>query len=161
MQQTVLEQALRTRIKRRRCILWVITALSLTSSIILTALYAGSRTMAELDYGFGAYEIVSYNHDLGLLAGLSWLLPVMAGILLLGDYLLTRLHVVDKDGCVITLYRGLTHTYLYVDGEQRDGGILVGYHLEAPLPDGTRVHVALGKWSAYMTFSGGHLPVEL
>ena len=54
MQQTVLEQALRTRIKRRRCILWVITALSLTSSIILTALYAGSRTMAELDYGFGA-----------------------------------------------------------------------------------------------------------
>ncbi len=161
MQQTVLEQALRTRIKRRRYLLWGILALCLALSIILTALYAGSRTVAELDYGFGAYEIVSHNHDLGLFAGLSWLLPVIVGIVLLGDYLLTRLHVVEKDGCAITLYRGLVHTYLYVDGEQRDGGLLVGYHLEAPLPDGTRVHVALGKWSAYMTFSDNHPPVDL
>ena len=42
------------RIKRRRYLLWGILALCLALSIILTALYAGSRTVAELDYGFGA-----------------------------------------------------------------------------------------------------------
>ena len=50
---------------------------------------------------------------------------------------------------------------LYINGEYKDGLLLFGYHLEATLSDGTKVNVAIGKWSAHMTFSNGHPPIDL
>lgn len=154
-------QRLHVRIRRRRIIETALTACGLAAMILFFVLRESTKLVTEQDFGFGIVrQSVTYQEHWGILILFAVWFFCISGIFLACDFLLTRLRTVEVAGCLITLYHGLAHTYLYVDGEQKDGGCLVGHHLEAPIPGGT-VYVSLGKWSAYMTFSNGHPPVEL
>ena len=160
MKHIELENELNCHIRKRRIISCVIGAVFLVIAIVFSVAYVQSRTVNEIDLGPINYEIVTYNHDLafGILIGWLGLLPCVALIIL--DRIRSKPITVNVGGDYITLYRGLLSVNLYVNGEYKDG-LSFGYHLEAPLSDGSRVSVALGKWSAYMTFSNGHPSIKI
>ena len=127
----------------------------------LSFLYEQSRVVEEVGWGPIKYQNVSYNNDLtwGILVGALGFIPAI--IFLIGDFVFGKLATFEVNGDFITFYRGLLHNNLYINGELKDSLTLFGYYLEAPLSDRTKVNVALGKWSAHMTFSNGHAPIDV
>ena len=81
--------------------------------------------------------------------------------ILICDLLFSKINSLEAGCAAVTLYRGLLHTHLDVNGTLADSITFSGYHMEALLPDGSKVNVALGKWSAHLTFSNGTDPVDL
>ena len=161
MQHPVIEKELRNRIKKRRMIEIIICTIFLMITISFTIAHAQSRVVEEIDYGFIKRQSVTYNSDLmwGIMIGLLGFIPSI--IFLIEDFVFSRLATVEVNGNYLTFYRGLIHTSLYVNGEYKDGLSLFGYYLEAPLPDGTKVTVALGKWSVHLTFSNGYPSIDV
>lgn len=160
MKHITLENELKNRIKKRRIIIASVCALFFLIAIIFMIAYDGSREIKEIGEGIISYRTVTYNHDFawGILIG--WLLFSPLIIILIADLIFSKTVTVKVGEDHITFYRGLAHTSLYVNGEYKDG-LSYGYHLEAPLSDGTKVYVALGKWSAHLTFSNGHPPIDI
>jgi len=160
MNYNELEQTLRRRIRTRRIVEAVLTAVFLAVAILFAVLYEQSRVVDEIAIGPIKYQNVSYNRDLawGILAGVLPGIP--AGIILIADFVFSRFVTVSVGGDYVTLYRGLLHTNLYVNGEKRES-IVYGYYLEATLSDQTTMTVSLGKWSAHATFSGHYPPIDL
>ena len=101
----------------------------------------------------------NYNFSWGILIGALGFIPSV--IFLIGDFIFAKLATFEVNGESITFYRGLLHNNIYVNGELKDSLTLFGYYLEAPLLDGSKVNVALGKWSVHITFSNGHNPIDL
>ena len=79
-------------------------------------------------------------------------------IFLFIDFLHSNFRTVEYHGGYITFYRGMLKCYLYFNGELKASG--TGYYLEANLIAGTKVTVSIGRWSAHMTFSSGHSPID-
>jgi amino acid transporter len=160
MKHITLENELKNRIKKRRIIIASVCALFFLIAIIFMIAYDGSREIKEIGEGIISYRTVTYNHDFawGILIG--WLLFSPLIVILIADLIFSKTVTVKVGEDHITFYRGLAHTSLYVNGEYKDG-LSYGYHLEAPLSDGTKVYVALGKWSAHLTFSNGHPPIDI
>ena len=160
MKHIELENELRARMKRRRIIEGVLSLIFLIVTIVFAVLYGQSMVVEEISIGPIKHQTVTYNHNFtwGILVGALGL--VNAGICWICDLLFTKLETVQINGDFLTFYRGILHTNLYVNGEQK-AGAAGGYYLEATLSDGTKVNVALGKWSAHMTFSNGHPPIDV
>lgn len=160
MKHITLENELKNRIKKRRIIIASVCALFFLIAIIFMIAYDGSREIKEIGEGIISYRTVTYNHDFawGILIG--WLLFSPLIVILIADLIFSKTVTVKVGEDHITFYRGLAHTSLYVNGEYKNG-LSYGYHLEAPLSDGTKVYVTLGKWSAHLTFSNGHPPIDI
>lgn len=161
MKHTALEQELNNRIHKRRWILAAVCGVFLVIALVFTLLYEQSRVVTEIGWGPFQYQHTEYNDNYlwGILVGVLGL--TLPGSFLIGDCLYSKVRTVEVNGDYITLYRGAGHVNLYVNGEQKDSLSLFGYHLEASLSDRTNVYVALGKWSAHLTFSNGHPPIDL
>lgn len=157
MNHQILDNELRAKIKKIRLIETAVCAVSFVLTIFFWIMYDQSRVVEEVIFG---YQSVTYNT--------AWLWGIMPCVLILifsfillcCDLIFTKLDTVEVNGYYVTLYRGY-RTYLYVDGELKDTLGFVGYFLEATLPDRTKVTVSLGKWSAHLTFSNGHPPIDL
>ena len=160
MKHSELDNALRTHIKKRRTIEVVLSVIFLTTIIIFSILYGQSKVVEEIGWGPIKHQFVSYNYDFtwGILVG--YLGFVISSIFLIGDLVFSKLKTFEINSDYITLYRGINHTNLYINGEKKDS-ITLGYYLEATLSDRTKVNVALGKWSAHITFSNGHPPIDV
>ena len=161
MKHIELEEELRRRIRRRRIIKAVISLVFIIIAVAFTAAREQSRVVEEIDLGFITHQSVTYNSDFvwGILIG--WLGLVYSVISLITDFVGSKVVTVEVNDDFITLYRGILHINLYVNGEYKDGLCVFGYHLEAPLSDGAKVNVALGKWSAHLTFSNGHKAIDI
>ena len=161
MKHIALENQLKKRIMKRRMIEAVLSIIFFVILIVFIILYEQSRVVEEVGWGPIKYQNVSYNHDLtwGILVGALGFIPAI--IFFIGDFVFGKLATFEVNGDFITFYRGLTHNNIYINGELKDSLTLVGYYLEAPLSDGSKVNVALGKWSAHMTFSNGHAPIDV
>lgn len=161
MKHLELEKELTRRMKKRRVIGLAVCAVLLTIAIVFTVLYEQSKVVHEVGFGPIKHQSVTYNTDLlwGLM--ISWVPLIPLVIVVICDYLFVKFHTVQVGDDYITLHRGFSSIALYINGEERDSIILNGYHLEAALSDGSKVHVALGKWSAYLTFTNGHPPIDL
>jgi len=155
-----LENELRAHVKKRRIILGIICAIFFVIAISFTIAYEQSKVIEEIDYFFGKHQSVSYNKNLlwGIMIGWVILIPLV--IVLIGDFIFTKIATVKVGENYITLYRGLLHTNLYVNGEYKNG-LIFGYYLECSLPDGTKVNASLGKWSAHLTFTNGYPAVDV
>lgn len=160
MKHITLENELKKRIRKRRIIIASVCAFFFVIALIFMVAYDQSREIEEIGGGIISYRTVTHNHDFawGILIG--WLLFSPLIVILIADLIFSKSVTVKVGEDHITFYRGLAHTSLYVNGEYKDG-LSYGYHLEAPLSDGTKVYVALGKWSAHLTFSNGHPPIDI
>ena len=159
MDHVTLENELRNRMKKRWIIETVISAVFLIIAVAFTVAYENSLVVEEKDWGFVTHKAVTYNTDLtwGILVG--WLGFVPSMIFLIGDRLFCKLVTHEVGGYYLTLYRGMHHNNLYVNGECKDSSS--GYYLETTLPDRTKVTVSLGKWSAHISFSNGHPSIDV
>ncbi len=160
MNHIMLEDELRNYIRKRRIIEGVVCAVFLVILVVFVALYEQSRAVEEVDWGFKTHYVVTYNNDYlwGILIGS--LGTILLGIWLIADFVFSRFTTVEVNGDYITLYRGVLHSNLYVNGEYKDG-MVMGYYLEATLSDRTKVNVALSKWSAHLTFTNGYPPIDI
>ncbi len=152
MKHTELENELKKRIRKRRISATVWSVAFLVIVIVFGVLYGQSKVVEEIGFGPIKHQSVTYNQNFtwGILVGVLGL--TISGIFLIADCIFSQVITFETGGDYITFYRGFVHTNLYVNGEERDS-ISLGYHLEAKLSDGTKVNVALGKWSAHFTFS--------
>ena len=161
MKHIELENALKKRIKKRRRIAGVLSIIFLIIVVVFGVLYEESKVVEEIGFGSIKYQSVTYNYNFlwGILVG--WLGFIPSIVFLIEDFLFSKLVTIEVQGDYITFYRGIIHRNLYVNGEYRDGLSLFSYYLETSLSDGTKVTVALGRWSAHLTFSNGHAPIDV
>ena len=161
MKYLELERELNRRIQKRRRMTAVICVISVIVMIAFAVAYEQSRTVKEVGEGIFHYTSITYNYNLGfgILAGALVLIP--AALCLITDRLFCRVATVEVGGHHVTLYRGPVDTKLYIDGECVDELFLFGYYLEGTLQGGAKVNVALGKWSAHITFSNGWPSVDV
>ncbi len=160
MRHLDLDKELRTHVKKRKIIVGIICVILFIIAISFTIAYEHSKVIEEIDYFFGKYQSVSYNKNLiwGIMIGWVPLIPLV--IVLICDFVFTKIVTIEVGENYVTFYRGLLHTNLYVNGEYKNG-LIFGYYLECSLPDGTKVNAALGKWSAHLTFTNGYPSVDV
>ena len=161
MKHITLENELKTRIRKRRIAEAVLAVIFLTVTIVFNILYEQSAVVEEIGFGSFKHQIITRNSNfmLGIIIGCFGLIPSI--LFLMGDIVSSKYVTFEISGDYVTFYRGVFGMDLYINGEYKDGLLLFGYHLEATLSDGTKVNVAIGKWSAHMTFSNGHPPIDL
>lgn len=161
MDHLALERELWKAVRKRRIINAIVCAASLAVVIGCWIGYESSKVIEQIGSWFLNYQHVTYNTD--------WLWGILIGVLpliytvifLICDFLFTIIASIEVNGSFVTLYRGFSHVNLYVNGVCKDSLFLFGYHMEATLPDGTKVNAALGKWSAHLTFSNGYPAVDI
>ena len=161
MKYITLENELKKRIRKRRIAEAILSVIFLTITIVFNVLYEQSAVVEEITFGPIKHQSVTYNTDYlwGIFLGFFGLTPSF--IFLIADFFASKVVTFEISGDYITFYRGIFGMDLYVNGEHKDGLLLFGYHLEATLSDGTKVNAAIGKWSAHLTFSNGHPPIDL
>ncbi len=161
MKYLELENELKQRIKKRRVILGTISAVFLVLLIVFWILYLTSGEVTVTGWGPFEYRSVTYNENLkwGMMVGLVGFIYSIIFFIL--DLICSKFITVEVNADHITFYRGLGHVRLYVNGELKDGLSLFKYYLEAPLSDGSRVNVSVGRWSAHMTFTNGHSAIDV
>ena len=162
MKHTELATELNARIRQRRIWGMIISAVFLLILIVFNILYGQSKVVEEISIGPIKRQSITYNEDLlwGILIGAFGL--IYTAIFLIADFIFTQVVTFDIDGDSITFYRGCVHTDLYVNGEKCDS-LSLGFRncMEATLSDGTKVNVALGKYSARFIFSNGHPSMDI
>lgn len=154
-----LEAQLKRHIRRRRITEALLCLLFLAIAIGFTVAYENSRFVDEIDFGFYTHQSVSYNYDLifGILAGGMGLL--VCGAFLLVDLLCCKLASFQIGNDLLIFYSGFTRPTLYVNGTAHRAQ--QPHYLEAPLSDGSRAIVSLGKWSSHISFTNGHPAVDI
>ncbi len=157
---TALEAGLRKRVLRFRLIIGAIALALLISSLVLFAIREETKEIISTDYPWGGAAEVKYDLDIDfaakLLMGFFFIVLVLFGF----SFIYGRVDTADVGGSRITLYRGMASLELYVDGELAD---CLGYFLEGKLVDGSSVTVSVSRnaFSAHMSFSNGHPPIDL
>ena len=149
MKHLALEKELTAKIRKRRLIECGVTAGLFAFAILFAVLYENSKVYEESFLGDLATDsnIVLY-----------WFMAAaIFAIFLFVDFSHSNFRTVEYHGGYITFYRGMFKCYLYFNGELK--GSSAGYYLEANITAGTKVTVAIGRWSAHMTFSNGHRPI--
>jgi hypothetical protein len=163
MQYVALENQLKAHIKRRRTLEAILCGVFLALAIFFGILREQSKVVEEIAFGPIQYEIVTYKEGYGFGIGFGFCGLTLCGIYLLMDHMMSKVVSFDVNEDHITFYRGIFHTNLYVNGECADRVVFnpSSYYLEAGLSDGSTVTAALGKWSAHITFSNGHIAVDV
>ena len=162
MDHISLENELKRRIKMRRIIEASVSAAFLIIAIAFMIVYEQSKVVEEIDMSiFGKYQSVTYNHNLGFGIAFGWTGYIFTTIFYIADLIHCKFETIEVGSDYITFYRGMHHINLYVNGECKDGVSGIGDHLEAPLSEVTKVFVALGRWTAHLTFSNGRQAIDL
>lgn len=143
MSKEQLEKTFKQKIRKGRLI-------SLAIFIAFMALGIVSSAFCSMD----RFELIY-----GIIFGFA--IAFTVGIVLLVDIASLRYKSIDIDDCFVTFYRAMFGAYLYVDGELKDSVYMWGYCLEARIPNGTKVIVSLGRYSARMSFSQGHDSLDI
>ena len=156
MKHLELEKELTAKIKKRRLIEGGVTAILFALGILFAVLYENSKVYEESF--LGGYWVKESNIVFYWFMAGCFMAAAIFAIFLFVDFLHSNFRTVEYHGGYITFYRGLLKSYLYFNGELK--GSSAGYYLEANITAGTKVTVAIGKWSAHMTFSNGHHPID-
>ena len=150
------EKELTAKIRKRRLIECGVTAILLAFGILFAVLYENSKIYEESF--FGGYLVKESNMAFYWLMVGCFMSAAFCAIVLFVDFMHSKFRTVEYHGGYITFYRGMLKCYLYFNGELK--GSSAGFYLEANLIAGTKVTVSIGRWSAHMTFSNGHRPID-
>lgn len=161
MKYIALENELKKHIRKRRMVEIVLCVVSLVIAITFSIAYEQSKVVETIGFGPFQYQSITYNTNFvwGIMVGVLSFIPSI--IALICDVIFIKYTTIEVNGYYVTVYRGMVHNNLYVDGVYRDGVFLVGHYLETSLPDGTKVFVSLEKWSAHFSFSNGQPSIEV
>ena len=160
MDHISLEISLAKRIKKRRIIEAVASAVFLIIAIAFMIAHERSKVVNEIDVLLGTYTSVTYNENLTFGIDFGWVGFIYAVIFYIADLIHSKFETVEVCGDYITLYRGMFRVNLYVNGELQDG-LSFGHHLEVSLSDGSKVFASIGKSTAHLSFSNGHSSIDL
>lgn len=154
-----LEKELKQHIRRRRITETLLCLFFLAIAIGFAVAYEESRVVDEIDFGFYTHQSITYNYDLGfgVLAGGMGLL--FCGCFLLVDLLCCKVASIQVGNDHLVFYIGFSRPILYVNGMAHRAQR--AHYLEAPLSDGSRAIVSIGKWSSHISFTNGHPAVDL
>ncbi len=152
--QADFERELSSKIRTRRliigCLALVFLALFMAGWILL------ETTQELIVYGgpppIPSWEHVEYNYGYIAPIALGLLGIVYCGIMLLTDFVMCGHKTIRKDLHYITLYRGIGHNIVYVDGQEK-GRIGPFSHTnvaEVWLPNRIRVTVSFSRTISYM-----------
>ena len=155
MKHLELEKELTSKIRKRRIIECGVTAGLFAFAILFAVLYENSKVYKE---SFLGDLVTDSNMVFYWFMAVCFMAAAIFAIFLFVDFLHSNFRTVEYHGGYITFYRGMWKNYLYFNGELK--GSSAGYYLEANITAGTKVTVAIGKWSAHMTFSSGHSPID-
>ena len=151
MQQQEFENQLTKHIFKRR----LITGLIWGAFLLLTATFGILREVTKVVIHPEQHEgwisdftqIIQYNENYAILMVLSILASIVPGSCLLVDFLQGSYRTIQKDLYHITVYRGMLHNILYVDGQEmaRTKPFSHSHTVEAHLPNGVRITVSFGR----------------
>ena len=155
MKHLELEKELTAKIRKRRIIECGVTAGLFAFAILFAVLYENSKVYKE---SFLGDLVTDSNIVFYWFMAVCFMAAAFCAIVLFVDFIHSNFRTVEYHGGYITFYRGMFKCYLYFNGELK--GSSAGYYLEANITAGTKVTVSIGRWSAHMTFSNGHSPID-
>ena len=154
----------RLKIRRtlRRSIEGAVAALSLTALIIFHVLKEKGKVVTTIDVTpFLSYDRITYTKDYAVGILISGLIFAFFAILLLADFVLTRIYYTQIDGQDVIVYNGLGLIKLLVDGVEKDAMFFKGY-METKLKSGVTMVVSPQFFMSYhITFSDNRPPIDL
>lgn len=163
-----MEKQLSRRILKRRIIAGAVAVLFLALFIVCYCLREASKeVIVHEGYLFiPSWEEVKYNNQY-----IPWIVigiygTVMAGIWLLCDIVSCKFRTVEKDQHYITLYRGMVHSVVYIDAEEKGrlGAFSRAKVVEAKLPNNVKITVSFSRnifYIAHISFSDDTRSIEL
>ncbi len=154
---TKIETALKHHVQKVRILNSVITFSSFVLLIIILIIREITKT--ETDLGFDI-KITHYNTAITLTAVALFICFALSLTILIYNLLLSKIDTVEVKGNVITLYRGIGSTKLYINGKEVEycGGARKG-----KLDDGSYVIITMSRNHifAQMEFTNGHSDIYL
>lgn len=163
MTQAEFEKELSCRQTKRRWLLGGLTLLFFAMFILFWILLEATKevTVHGGTY-FPAWESVRYNHTFIYLLIFGLCGVFFCGISLIMDFLICGYKTIQKDQQYITVYRGMLHNFVYVDGKEkgRIGPFSVSHVVEVWLQSKVKVTVSFSRtiWLiAHISFSD-HTP---
>lgn len=158
--QADFERDLSNKIITRRLITGCLTLVFLALFILFFFLREASRTVTVHGTGFSMLSWTEIRYEdsyipfivIGLIGAL------VSGIFLLVDLMMCGYKTVRKDQHCITIFRGMSHSIVYVDGREqgRTGPFRHSNVVEVWLPNRVRVTVSFSRaiwYMAHVSFS--------
>ena len=158
--QADFERSLSNRIITRRLITGCLALVFLALFILFFFLREASRTVIVHGTGFSmiSWTEVKYEDSYIPFIIISLIGGVISSIFLIVDLIMCGHKTIRKDQHCITLYRGISHNAVYVDGQEkgRMGPFSHSNVVEVWLPNRVRVTVSFSKlvwYIAHVSFS--------
>ena len=158
--QADLERSLSNRIITRRLITGCLALVFLALFILFFFLREASRTVIVHGTGFSmiSWTEVKYEDSYIPFIIISLIGGVISIIFLIVDLIMCGHKTIRKDQHCITLYRGISHNAVYVDGQEkgRMGPFSHSNVVEVWLPNRVRVTVSFSRsiwYMAHVSFS--------
>lgn len=158
--QADFERALSKKIITRRLITGCLALVFLALFILFFFLREASRTVIAHGTGFSmlSWTEVKYEDSYIPFIVISLIGGVISSIFLIVDLILCGYKTIRKDQHCITLYRGMSHNAVYVDGQEkgRMGPFSHSNVVEVWLPNRVRVTVSFSRvvwYLAHVSFS--------
>ncbi len=159
--QADFERELSAKIGTRRLIIGCLALTFLALFILCLILREASKEVITHHYGISFLPPrteIRYNEAYVIPIVLGLLSTVLACIFLITDFTMCGYRTVHKDGHDITIYRGITHNAVYVDGQEK-GRLAPFSHtdvVEVWLPNRIRVTISFSRaiwYMAHVSFS--------
>ena len=159
--QADFERELSAKIGTRRLIIGCLALTFLALFILCLILREASKEVITHHYGIAflpARTEIRYNEAYMIPIVLGLLGTVLACIFLITDFAMCGYRTVHKDSHDITIYRGMNHNAVYVDGQEkgRIGPFEMSHVVEVWLPNRVRVTVSFSRavwYMAHVSFS--------
>lgn len=158
--QADFERSLSNRIITRRLITGCLALVFLALFILFFFLREASRTVIVHGTGFSmiSWTEVKYEDSYIPFIIISLIGGVISSIFLIVDLIMCGHKTIRKDQHCITLYRGISHNAVYVDGQEkgRMGPFSHSNVVEVWLPNRVRVTVSFSRsiwYMAHVSFS--------
>ena len=159
--QADFERELSAKIGTRRLIIGCLALTFFALFILCMILREASKEVITLNYGLSFLPTrteIRYNEAYVIPIVLGLLGTALAGSFLIADFSLCGYRTLHKDGHDITIFRGMTHNSVYIDGQERGriGPLDMSHVVEVWLPNRVRVTVSFSRavwYMAHVSFS--------
>lgn len=152
MNYTEFENKLKKRTKQRKLKEWILFVAFLALTIVGASLL---KNVVSAHQDAPTYPLIMCML-IGILGFISY------GVLLLFEYICTKVTSIDLGSCVLTYYKTALFCEFYIDGELKERlGIMSKPYAELPLSDGAKLTATVCKWHTHLSFSDGRQSVDI
>lgn len=153
--QADFERELSAKIRTRRLVTGCLALTCLAVFILFFILRESTKEVIVHEYGYSiipSWTEVRYNNAYIPLIVLGLLGAMLSGSFLIMDFALCGYRTVHKDPYCVTIYRGMVHNAVYVDGQEKGhiGPFSHANVVEFWLPNQVRVTVSFSRVTWYM-----------